>query len=526
MVALMGTRTYTKTLLSLALLGLPLAGLGLTTGCATGTDADLVDAPHILALGTYEASLGTSVDVFGTNFPTSDDGRLYLVFDGLWKADDGTQAQVYEEFLLRRLDEGHARWAGFGPYRIPFGSGDRTGTFEGRVGVQFKSRDRSVVVDDAEPREVTFRVKPSLIVHEFQPITANCANPIERGIGQLPYRLRVEAVGFEPETFTYTMQTPALDRQHWSVRRIASGRYDTLGDDGSFVLPAVPNDMQFYAAILTVEGTDGAGQSHKNSFAIGIRRPLEVYYNGNVRTAEYLAPEPQSGCIPGGATSRDFTWSNIKEQSASRSWDVNWQNNWNTTHTVEQGSSRLVGVSVVNGIGFGTTNSTEFSWGTQSEVNGQIGLDTLVKLGIGGRRNYLRDQGISSSNSTERTRTEGVDVSETTTESESVAEAEGGAEGGSLSETTSSSESIGKQFSSQIPANTFATLYTQQVRLRREALLIAYDQCGLSTVAADVNFTDWQWSVDVGQGLSCDPLPASNLPAAQCLIDEECEGEF
>ncbi|MCA9583552.1 MAG: hypothetical protein KC416_17255, partial [Myxococcales bacterium] len=356
------------------------------TGCAAGEPQEVSASAHLLALGTYNASLGTPVDVFGTNFPAPSEGRIYLVFDGLFRAEDGTETQVYEKFEIYRRDEGHAVWTTFGPYAVPFGTGDQIGTFEGRVATEVQSREGSVVSEDAEPLDIVFDVAPSIVVHEFQPITANCVDPIKRAIGGMPYRMHIEAVGFEPQTFTYYLQTPAMEDAGWSMRRLATGRFDTLGQEGDFILPDVPANEPFYSAILVAEGTSKTGETFSNSFAIGVRRPLEVFYNGAVEPAEFYAPTPDSGCIPGSANGRDYTWSNVREETETRSYDVNWDQNWLSTHTVESGSSRTVGASVVNGIGFSTTNSVDFSWGTQSEVNGQLGIDWLVKAGIGGRR--------------------------------------------------------------------------------------------------------------------------------------------
>ncbi|MEZ4254215.1 MAG: hypothetical protein R3A78_00650 [Polyangiales bacterium] len=521
--------TTPKTRLSLAgyaaALSVALGGVW-GSGCATGTETEGdVTSAHLLALSSYDASLGSSIDVYGTNFPMPDAGRAYIVFDGLWKASNGDREQIFSEYPLKVLDSGLARWTSFGPYTVPFGDGSQIGEFEGRVSVTVKSRDGETIATDSEPQNVTFKVEPSVLVHELQPLTANCAGPIQRGIGGLAYRIRVEAVGFEPETFTYTMQTPELDRTFWSVRRLATGRFDSFGEDGQLVLPDVPADYQFYGAILIVEATSTSGESFKNAFALGVRRPIEVFYNGNVEPAQFFAPSPVSGCIPGGATSREHTWENVKEQSETRSYDINWSNDWQKTHTVEQGSSRTVGASVVNGIGFSTTDGISYNWGTQSEINGTVKFDFLVEAGIGGRRNYLRDQGVTSSSSSERTRSEGIEVSETTTETESVGESEGGSMGEGYSFVATSAESIGNSFKGQIPAGTFAVLYTQKVRYTRRGVVVTYNQCGEPSEVGELDFTDWSWAIDMGQGTSCPPLPESNLPPASCPAND-CDGEL
>ena len=83
--------------------GIGAASLGLTLslglfGCATGTaPGEDVAAAHLLALDTYEAQLGAPIGVFGTGFPTPDQGKVYLVFDGVWNACGWVRCFDYNE---------------------------------------------------------------------------------------------------------------------------------------------------------------------------------------------------------------------------------------------------------------------------------------------------------------------------------------------------------------------------------------------------------------------------------------------
>ena len=40
----------------------------------------------------------------------------------------------------------------------------------------------------------------------------------------------------------------------------------------------------------------------------------------------------------------------------------------------------------------------------------------------------------------------------------------------------------------------------------------------LAEVVADAEFFDYQWSLELAQGDTCSPLPASHLPPAQCIM--------
>jgi len=183
--------------LSTALLAL-LGGCAASTGSSGGESEGSVAIPQVTALSTYEASIGTLVEVYGTDFPHPRDGRTMLVFEGNFDAADGSTEPVDLEFETTRLDNGTLRWDSFGPYRVPFGTtGDQIGTFHGQMRARMVSQDGEVV-GESEPVDISFQVRPSLLVHEFQPVTATCAGPVKRALGGAAYRIRVEDGALQP----------------------------------------------------------------------------------------------------------------------------------------------------------------------------------------------------------------------------------------------------------------------------------------------------------------------------------------
>lgn len=502
----------------------------LAPGCATGVEggsgSEELRVPHVAALSTYSASIGTLIEVYGSDFPSRRQGRTLLVFQGTFEAADGTSHPVDVEFETNVVDSGTVRWDTFGPYRVPFGPGDRIGTFYGQLFARLVTPDDRVY-DDPDPLHVTFRVEPSILVRELQPVTASCGGPVKRALGGAPYRVRVQALGFEPASFTYTIATPGLpEYEPLAVRHAATGAFDTVGEYNDFIVPPVPDDMIAYGAVLTIQSTDTSGTEHRSTFAIGVHRPLEVFYNGNVAVAEIFAPTPVSACIPGGEAGRNVDYNESMTETRSRSYSLNWNESWLMSHTVTEGSSRTIGVNETNGVGFSTTDGTAFQWrlGGETEVGGGVNIPFLVEGSFRQRINYGIENQRNHSETSSQNHETGLNASETTTETESTTETNMEGRGESFSWDVSSSETIARGFGGHVIAGTYGVFYRQTIRLLRKAALVTYNQCGAAEVVGEVDFTDWTWSPDLALGDSCPPLPASNLPPAECIISP-CAGD-
>lgn len=502
-----------------------ISGLLAAMGCAASdgsTDGAELGPPEVAALSTYQASIGTLVEVYGSNFPSRGTADAMLLFRGSFDAEGGSSYPVDEAFPTTRVDGGTLRWDGFGPYRVPFGPGDEIGTFHGQVFVRTVSEDGEIAMD-GEPMDISFRVTPSILVHELQPVTASCGGPVQRGLGGAAYRVRVQAIGFEPTSFTYTISAPAVAGfEPVSVRHPATGPFDTVGEYGDFTMPQVPSNMLAYGAVLTIQATNSEGGLHQSNFAIGVHRPLEVYYNGNVGVAEIMAPTPVSACIPGGEAGRDVEYNESTSETRSRAYSLSWNESWLSSHTVSSSTSRTVGLSETNGVGFATTDGEAFRWSMGGEVGGTVGISELISLGV--KANFGVENETSRTVENSRERETGLSSSETTTDTESATDTVGGGSEESFSWEVSSTESIARGFGGRVIAGTYGVFYRQTLRLIRRAVLVTYNQCGAAEVVGEVDFTDWAWSPDLALGSSCPPLPQSNLPEAECIISP-CSGE-
>jgi len=500
-----------------------------TVGCAYG-DGVMPSgpaegpAPHVLALSSYEASVGTLIEAYGVGLPGADEGQVELVFRGDFRADSGTTAAVDVTLPARAVDGGTARWTSFGPYQIPFGPGDHVGTFEGTIAARVTTPDGAVKEDDA-PQTFTLTVRPSIVVREFQPTTASCAGPVSRALGGAAYRLRVQAVGFEPVSYTYTFATPTIGADPLAVRHIATGGFDEFGSDGSFVLPDVPTGVPAYGAVVGVQAVGRDGSTYRTLFAINVHRPLEVFYNGNVDVAEVYEPTPVSACIPGGTNGRHVNYEESSSETRTRTYNINWNEHWMRTHTVSRDTQSTIGWNETNGVGFSTTDGQTFHWsiGASTEISGNVGvsLPELVSIGVGTRIGFNSMVGgdHSTSDSASQNRSQGVHASETTTDAESVSDSTGGGSGSGYTWQVSSTDTIARGFGGSVIANTYGVFYRQTLRLIRRAAVVTYNQCGAASVIGDVDFMDWTWSPDLTLGESCPPLPQSNLPRAECYVD-------
>jgi len=506
--------------LARALVALSLAGLA---GCATNVDPvgdteDPLVEPRLEALNTYRASVGDVIEALGADFAA--DADHYLVWEGSFDAADGMSDPVSLREPVRRVDGGMVEWTRFGPHAMPFSPrGARVGTFYGTIRLEAEHAvgDDTVTLS-SDPLDVVFDVEPSIIVREFQPITGSCAQPATLALGEVPYRLGVEAIGIEPAQFSYTISTPQIDDIEPIVERhLVEGRFDEIGARGDLILPAVPADRQAYGLVVTIEATSADGQRVHTSFAVEVHRPIEVFYNGNVQIAEILPPQPVSACMPGGESGRMVTYNETQVETRSRSYNVGWDESWRSTHTVAEGSSDTVGASTTNGVGYGVSMGNSVTWQVGTEVSGTFSLGEAVKLGVSG--SVSRAETNSRTESTNRNRTDGLSESTTTTNTESNSEEIGGSSSEGFEWEVSSSESIARGFGGTVIAQRFGVFYRQAMRLVRRGALVTYNQCGAPEMVGEVDFVDWTWAADLAQAGECPPLPPSNLPQAECFIE-------
>jgi hypothetical protein len=304
--------------------------------------------PHLEALSTYSAGLGTTVLGYGTGFPVNRaDGELQLAFLGEFERADGRKTRTDSVVGVRMRAGSELVWDQLGPYGHPFTQrGDELGTFRGTVGVRWITPDH-LTLDDPEPLAVTFAIKPSIVVRRFTPLTARCEGPVRRAFGGLPYDLTVEAVGFVPRSFTYVVSAVDAGYEGDAVRNeVIDGATDSV----VIVPPAVPLGARGYALVVRVRATDAGDRLLETTFAVGVHQPVEVTYGARPEVAEVYAPQVVSGCMHGGLTGRTVTYFERMAQTLERSTTYQWNQTWINSHSISASTSE----SVTTGISFKT----------------------------------------------------------------------------------------------------------------------------------------------------------------------------
>lgn len=455
-------------------------------GCgATEEEAPITSTkPHLLALSTYSASLGTPVQAYLANPPPTDARSIELVFNGIFTHGDGRVDQVNTTQALSRTEAGAASWTSFGPFVHPFAPNDPdVGVFSGKAGIRVVNADGSVSMDEM-PVPVSFEVKPSIIITELQPLTADCGKPALRLIGAMSYKIKARVIGFEATNIEYSFETPNVvpdnagqpmlgtdgdgkplyltTKVAHAVAPSANG-VDTVDGNDVLVLPPVPADRPNYGVVFAIIARDAAGKSVKSAFGMTAHKPLEVFYDGRYELAQIYPPVPVSSCMPGGQQGRQVEYSEAQTESRQRQLTVtlssNWtrgeENNWSTSDgktvsratTVTDGYSRTHGTSntfsferngsTTNGVSYNWSDSNTKSSGWTAGGNADIALKVFgTGANVGASGEYRRDSantqmtgGGSSSSSTSgwsqgqsntTMDSSTVDHSTATTDSESV----------------------------------------------------------------------------------------------------------
>ena len=495
-------------------------------GCALGGEDEgggTLPGARIIALSQYSGMLGDPIDVYVTELPTPDEGRLEICFEGRFDADAGGGCQVDTCYPLRRIDDTTVRWSHFGPYQEPFcGASDGVeGRFQGDVTLHLITPDGESLHQAQPLADIDFEVQPSLVIADFQPLTSSCSGPIKRVIGGIPYMMQVNPNGFDAVHYTYHFNAPSIG-ESFSVRQVAQGAAgDAIGMNGDFVFPPVPSGLKSYGALVSVLAQDATGRQYANVVAFTVHRPLEIFANGSVKVSEIFAPEPISGCLFGTQSGLTVSQSEVRTDTRSRSLSTNWSDAWSRAQTNTTQSQVTVGSTVANQFQFQFQDQNTLAW---TDISGTTaGWDDGAALQAGGSLNFgLSGEGsigisgtgakagfssgislngsytdsltnafrqtdtdqfqnqIVSSNGRTRNRTDGYNESVTSTDSEAITDGESGSEGGADASTVSSSVSDANARSAICFNGQACQWYRQAVRIKHLASVVAYDKCGLA----------------------------------------------
>lgn len=446
-----------------------LGGLGAVVGCAGSGDGrpDVKStAPHLMALSTYGASLGTPVDVYIENPPSADARSIELVFDGTFVAASGKERRVSIAQPTVRTEKGAGalQWTSFGPFSNPFTPTDPdVGVFRGKVAVRVTKADGTTVTDD-NPLPIEFEVKPSIIITELQPTTASCNAPALALIGQLSYKMKATTIGFNAKTIEYAFKTPevtlsddgspafALDASKaimtktTTVSHELSQPIDSLDGSEAFTLPAVPANVNSYDVIFALTARDEQGRTIHSGFAMTAHNPLEITYDGRYSLAQLYEPKPVGACTPGGQQGRSVQYDESTTETRSRSVTLSISqsltkgedNSWSTTdgqslsksktttdsYSQTHGTSNTIDVqtsgSSSHSVGYNWSNTDQHGYDVSAKGNLGVGIEGFGSIGgeVGG--GYNQSWTSQSGHSTDDTTTSGWSRGTSNTTSDST----------------------------------------------------------------------------------------------------------
>jgi hypothetical protein len=486
--------------------------------------------PAILSLSRTAVAVGDELRFTGSGFIDPEQGYTVVTFRGVY-SHDGVEEQVNRDVRVSRVDDATVSWLRFGPYRIPFtAAGNQLGTFSGEVFATNYTNDGREQRQTAPFQAVSIEVLPSLIVRDMNASgddwSSDCVNVGTRLVNYVPYRVSVEAVGFDAEEFTYTVSSGLLDwddqpsSEPTTFTHVAGGSVDSLGDVELIRFAEVPLGVPVYRASISVVATSATGDRFEQLLMMTVHQPLFVRYRGGVEVAEMMEPEPVSSCMPGGSTGRDVAYSeqttDTRTISTSNTLTQGWQNSYTEQHTDSYGESG----SEANAIGFSSSDTETWNWNVHGDVmvGAEGGFGPFAKAKAEVRVGGGHDWGGSSTETTtgQQTWTQTSSYSEAISLTEQNQESISQAMTVSQTDSTSYTTSLG--YRGYLLPNQYGVFYRQTTRLIRRAEIIAMDLCGNETIVGEFIMNDYTWAPDLAMDALCPPFPESALPEAQCLI--------
>jgi hypothetical protein len=374
------------------------------------------------------------------------------------------------------------------------------------VGVRVTNADGSVDTDEA-PIPVSFEVRPSILITELQPTTADCGKPALRLIGGMRYKVKTRAIGFKPTSIEYTFQTPSVIPDRVGQPAFDSGtdgqpRYQTRSlthtmgatpdatdaiDEGeAIILPPVPTNVPTYGVVIAMTATDAEGRRISNAFGMTAHNAIELFNDNRFELAQIYPAVPVSACIPGGQQGRRVDYSESATETKQRTISLTMsksflqseENNWSTSDgktvtrstTVTDGYSKTIGSSnsfsfsqsgsTSTSVGFNWADTTTDTFGASVELNTNVSIIPKVwevggKAGAnyshanssteGGSVSVTGTSGWSQGSTSTTSESETVDRSTATTDSTAVTTTD--TKGGSTGEQTGTGEALGDQWS-------------------------------------------------------------------------------
>lgn len=507
----------------------------LVTGCfsqyqhpngnlADGGQVEEVKKPLLNSISSLSLKVGDPVQFTGANFINDNRATTRLTFRGTFHRAQGGTETVHFVIEPSVVNANTVLWERFGPYRVPFSTnGNHIGTFKGEIlAANVLHAGGQLIQDGSLPVEI--QVQPSIIVKKFEAVGASCLKASPIILDHVPYVMEVEAIGFAPTSFNYTISAGALLNKVTTnggasdpvlISHQAAGQVDKLGEQEYFNFAPVPEGLHGYNASISVTANTLQGNSVSYFLPITIRRPLEIRYDGNVEAAQIYQAVPVSGCLFGDVTGRTVNYTETHSEIKERGFTIGFSTNWQTTYTQAHTDSYGQGGAQANSVGFTTTDGINVGWSLNAEVGGEVGIGKLAKVGVKVGTGVSFGRSHTESMSGDRTVSANWSYNEAVSESQSASQSV--TESGSQIWRVSSTDSESLNYQAQLLPNMYGVFYRQVTRLISTMKVVAYDLCGNWSVVGSMSMSNYTWAPDMAMSSHCPPFPTSNLPAKACL---------
>lgn len=483
-----------------------------------------VKTPDLTGLSGTSLAVGDPLSFTGENFIDDDRANTVITFRGTYYRSDGGEEQVDLTIKPVVISPTQAVWERFGPYVVPFcAAGNQIGTFHGEIHATNVLKEGGQLEQEA-PVTYQIQVLPSVIIRKFQPIMADCVVHSKVVLDHLPYTLEVEAVGFSPVSFEYTLSAGALMSTDASqngssdltvINHSAAGAVDSLGQTEYFNFASVPYGVHGYNTSVRVDARAVGGETYSYLLPLTVRQPLVARYAGSVEVAQIYESVPVSGCMFGDQTGRDVQYTETHEEILEREYGVGFSAGWEQSYTQAHTATYGQGGSEANRIGFSTTDGVTFGWNVNTQVNGSVGFEGIAKVGFAVGMGVSAEESHSETVSGDHTVEANWNYNEALSQSYSASETVTREGHEILRVRSSESESL--NFGVFLLPMKYGVFYRQSTRLVRTMEVVAYDLCGNWTVVGTMLVSDFTFAPDLAMGDNCPPFPESNLPEAQCL---------
>ncbi|MEM9189781.1 MAG: hypothetical protein AAGF12_11430 [Myxococcota bacterium] len=386
---------------SVPVLLLGLAGCAASTG--EGPELPTSVAPAVTALTTNTAAVGDDVTFMGNDFVPANEGWVDMHFVGAFYPDNGSAPVAVDlRVPLETNPDGSVTWRNFGGTRVPFiEAGNQTGNFEGQVYATNFYYDTALAPAEQEETsriDISFGVVPSIVVLDNRAFgdtfIADCKEPALQVLETARYGFRVAAVGFEPARWNFVL-SPGLIVDDVVQTDTTELSYAADGQEFGLIhsWSPVPSANTGYRASISVQVESFDGLTRELEFPFAVRRPVEVYFQGPPQIAEIMQPEPVSGCIPGGPSSVQVSYSETTSETRTRSTSRALQRGWANTYS--EAHQETHGASVSEG--YGETRTQNVTTADTTSEGGSTSMSELFSNSTG--RNRATNVSFSSTES-------------------------------------------------------------------------------------------------------------------------------